>query len=331
MTMQLARPIVKRLEELRDSGCCRQLKGLWSLFECWDCVIYILRMDARILSGKNCFAQAYAFTGPPSGGKSWVLARLTAVLGQGGKYLTVPLPPNYFNNPVRQDAEGSKPVSNQCMGARLIAPKEVPAKPIDPEALKSVLDPRDLDINARANNSSKREDTTFPVTWAIVLLSQGAVTVKEGETDTGLSDKIVELRPPFQFKEPQLVRENTRERPADKKLHDDTIAKLLAPETIFWSVAMQPLLGPEICTNRGIYPVPEQAEKNAKEAQAVGQEAKIKEWMCTSLEHCTVDQASTHTEVLAAMSGFGKINASVLTAVGLGDNKDNRRKRRSRT
>ena len=114
---------MQRLELLRDSGHCRQLKGLWNLFEDWDCVVYTLRVDCRVLCGMNCFAQAYAFTGPPSGGKSWVLTRLTSVLGQGGKYLTTPLPPNYFTSSVREDAESSKPVLNQCRGARLLPPR----------------------------------------------------------------------------------------------------------------------------------------------------------------------------------------------------------------
>ena len=75
--------------------------------------------------------------------------------------------------------------------------------------------------------------------------------------------------------------------------------------------------------------MPEQAEKNAKEALAVGLEARIREWMCANLELCTIEQASIHADVEGKMAmTFGTTNASVLAAAGLGHNKDNWKKRK---
>ena len=51
------------------------------------------------------------------------------------------------------------------------APKEAPAKPMNPTAPKAILDPRDLDVAARANHSSAKDATTFPVTWAVIIVS----------------------------------------------------------------------------------------------------------------------------------------------------------------
>ena len=71
---------------------CRMHKGLRNLFEDIDDVLYALRIDARCLSGKTGFAEAYGFTGPPSPGKSWVVMRLLRFLGEGPRHLTAVAP-----------------------------------------------------------------------------------------------------------------------------------------------------------------------------------------------------------------------------------------------
>jgi hypothetical protein len=112
-------------------------------------------MDSRIVSGKTGFAEAYALTGPPSGGKSFIALRHLRFLGQKAENLVQPLPASYFLTPPPQNAEGARPVTAACRGAKLVVPKEMPVKPIVAEALKGILDPRDVDVSARQNHASR--------------------------------------------------------------------------------------------------------------------------------------------------------------------------------
>ena len=86
-----------------------------------------------------------------------------------------PLGSGYFCNAPRADGEASKPVTNQCRGAKLVVPKESPTRPIQPESIKAILDARDVQVQARHNNSKKTARTSFTPTWTIIVQSQGDI------------------------------------------------------------------------------------------------------------------------------------------------------------
>ena len=73
---RLRKEVVALVDELREDEHCPMFRGLWQLFEDYNDVLFILRMDARAGSAKPGFAEAYAFTGPPAAGKSFVVLRL---------------------------------------------------------------------------------------------------------------------------------------------------------------------------------------------------------------------------------------------------------------
>jgi hypothetical protein len=188
------------LAQLIASGECRWLKGVYNAFEDCDEAIFWMRVCSRILSGLSGFAEANALTGPPSSSKSWLTLPLLRLLGQGHQHLAQPLPSGYFTAPPRPDGDSSRPITAQLAGCKLCVPKEVPVKPIVAESLKAILDPRDVAVSARHNNSGRSDASSFTVTWTIVLTSQGAIGQGDGDMDCGVLDKIVELRPPFEFK-----------------------------------------------------------------------------------------------------------------------------------
>ena len=105
------------LQELLKCPACRVLKGVYNTFEDTNELVFLLRIIARVLCGKSGFAEAYAFTGPPSGGKSFLVMLMVKLLGQGPEFLCHVLPPGYFTNQPRQDPDGSRLML--CMPTRL--------------------------------------------------------------------------------------------------------------------------------------------------------------------------------------------------------------------
>ena len=89
--------------------------------------------------------------------------------------------------------------------------KEAPAKKILPDNLKNILDMTDVHVEARANSSKTKDQTSFPVSWTIVFASNGEVQTDTSNDTLGLSDKIVEIRPPFLFVAERDERRPSRE------------------------------------------------------------------------------------------------------------------------
>jgi hypothetical protein len=194
--------LMKRLISHTDCPC-PWLRGVYNAFEDHDEAFFWIRICSRVLSGISGFAEAYALTGPPQSSKSWLALSLIRFLGQEREHLAQPLPSGFFTTAPRNDGDASRPVTAQLAGCKLCIPKEVPVKPIVAESLKAILDPRDVAVSARHNHSNKKEATSFTVTWTIILISQGTIAQGDGDADCGVLDKIVELRPPFEFVAPE--------------------------------------------------------------------------------------------------------------------------------
>ena len=154
------------------------------------------------------------------------------LLGEGSEHYTAALPSSYFVTPPRGDSEASRPVTNCCMGSKIVIPKETPVKPIVPESVKSILDARDVPVSARANSSQRRDRNSFTVTWTIVIQSQGEIE-SATEADTGFYDKIAEIKPPFEFIAEHLIEDNTKQKAADRDLADKLDAGEFSGEIFF--------------------------------------------------------------------------------------------------
>ena len=283
--------------------------------------MYVLRIDSRIVSGKTGFAEAYALTGPPSGGKSFIALRHLRFLGQKAENLVQPLPTSYFVTPPPPNAEGSRPVTAACRGAKLVVPKEMPVKPIVAESLKGILDPRDVDVSARSNFSKAREQTCFEITWSILIQSQGALHIAADDNDCGIMDKLVELRPPFEFVSPDewVAKKgvNTRLRPADKDLLDATDRGDLNGEMFFHSTIWYDLLDEKCCPHRTIQPKPPSALAVVEENKVEDKVERIKVWITTNLVECSEKDATGVKEVHAALKdALGAVEPSLRTACG---------------
>lgn len=285
-------------------------------------VSFILRVDSRLGSAKSGFAEAYALTGPPSAGKSYVVLRLLRLLGQGSQHHVQPLPGSYFTTPPRQDADASRPVTAALAGCRMTCPKEQPTKPIDPAALKSILDGRDVDVAARANHSKSRDTTSFTVTWGIVIQSQGSIKLREGETDIGVLDKITEIRPPFRFvSKAELDASDPRARLADPALLGLCDGGRLNAEVFFHMTCWYNLLGHDVCKHRSIYPSPPGSRQYREEAEQESDTgvSRIQKWMMENLEYSSEADASPTKLVHAAMKdSLGKVEPSMRTSAGIG-------------
>jgi hypothetical protein len=232
------------------------------------------------------------------------------------------MPGNYFTSPPRADSNASLPVLAACRGAKLLTPKEQPKASLNPDAIKSILDSNDVDVCARHNHSLQGEQTTFPVTWTIVIQSQGAIEVAKGEEDTGLESKIVDLRPPFEFVKAEDVVPNTRMRPADREMQERAKNGSLDAELLTWARALFPLLGRDICPNRSIEPRPRSVMQNAEQATANSQLRNCKDFLAANCEHVAQSrEASPFLHIKKAMKAAvgDNINESIFTALGLGE------------
>ncbi len=307
-------------DELLLDDRCRLFRGVHNAFEDRDDAVFVFRVYSRVLSGHSGFAEAYALTGPPSGSKSWLTLPLLRLLGQGPQFLAQPLPTGYFTNAPRSDSDSSRPVTAQLGGCKLCIPKEVPVEPIVADALKSILDPRDVDVSARGNHSKKKESTSFPVTWTIVLPSQGAIVQRDDDHDCGVMDKIVELRPPFEFASPEDYDEqNSRHRRADHELADATDAGLLSGELLHIARCFHASITRAVCKGRKLQPHPPSAIAVREEKGERRERNRVREWMEASLEYCAEQDASPVPSVTTALQGsVGKVDASSRTAAGLG-------------
>ena len=178
------------------------------------------------------------------------------------------------------------------------------------------MDPRDVDVSARNNHSQKGETLSFGIGWTIVIQSQGGIALKEGENDCGLLDKIVDIRPPFEFK--AKITED-RDRQADKQLMDDLEAGHLSAEVFWWATLWYKSLGNEFCPHRHVVPLPPNCKQFRKEATKGDTTHEIKAWMLANLEHTTEKDATSVAAIHEALKNtLGKIEPSMRTQAGLG-------------
>jgi hypothetical protein len=248
-------------------------------------------------------------------------------MGQGVNHLAQPLPGNYLVSPPRADSNASLPVLAGCRGAKLLVPKEQPKAHLNPDAVRSLLDGRDVDVAARHNFSLRGEQTTFPVTWTIIVQSHGSIEVAHDEYE--LNNKIVELRPPFEFVDPDKVIPHTRMRPADREMADRVLDGSLDSELLTWAMAMFPLLDRDVCPNRSIEPRPTVILQNAEEVMENSQLHSCREWLTQHCEHVQNSRdASPFSAVKKAMkAALGNINESTFTALNLGARAKTRHRR----
>jgi len=306
------------MQLLTSSGECPWLKGVYNAFEDYDEAFYVVRICTRVLSGISGFAEAYALTGPPSSSKSWLVLPLLRLLGQGPAHLAQPLPSGYFTTAPRSDGDGSRPVTAQLAGCKLCIPKEVPVKPIVGEALKSILDPRDVAVSARANHSGRQDDGSFTVTWTIVLVSQGAISQDSKDMDCGVLDKVVELRPPFEFvAEPDSG--NPRQRAADHVLADAADAGELSAEMFWWTQRLFSTVTRNICHGRNMVPVPPSCAQIRGEKRGDHTVQRVVDWMEDHLESCADNDATSIPQLHERLAAdLGKVEPSCRSAAGLG-------------
>jgi len=300
-------------------------RGLHNIFEDMNDTIFVLRADARMGAACEGFAEAYAFTGPPAGAKSFVVLRLLRLFGQGHQHHAQPLPAVYFCAPPRMDANASTPVTSELNGCRMCCPKEQPTEPINPTALKSILDDADVQVSARHNHSQRGQEISFRVTWAIVIQSQQAIHLKDN-SDIGVMDKLVELRPPYKFvpKDEYELRkaENPRLREADPELADLCNTGALSAEVFFHMTLWYATLDRSVCTFRSILPTPPKSLSYRQEADADAGTGPglLREWMKERLEYCTEEEATQVPQIHAALKAkFGSdAGPSQRTQAGIG-------------
>ena len=228
------------------------------------------------------------------------------------------MPPNYLTSQPRVDPEASKPIMAGFQGAKLLTPKEQVAKPLVPVAVKMILDRKDVDVCARNNNSQKGDETSFPITWAILVQSQASVCIAVGEADTGLQGKIVELKPPFEFvEESKHDPENARHRIADRAMGEDAVEGEFNTEVFAWARHMYRTLGVDVCGNRSIVPRPPSVIESETSALENGRKSMILAYLKENFVVCDPKDAAKVVDVNKRLKEIFDADASMLANVNL--------------
>ena len=232
-----------------------------------------------------------------------------SVYCQGSQRHAQPLPGSYFTSPPRQDSDAGRPVTAALTGCRLTCPKKQTTKPLDPHAFKSILDARKVDVAARNNHTKKGDSISFPVSWTIMIQSQGSIKLRDDETDIGTLDKIPQFRPPFEFVANDVLDEsNPRDRVSDPGLTAKCDGGLLNAVAFFHMCCWYELLGPDICKHRTIYPAPPGCKQFREEAELNSNTcgSDLRTWMVSKLKYCTDAEASptkaVNTTIKASMA-----------------------------
>lgn len=285
-----------------------------------DILLYILREDARVISGHPGFVGLLAYTGPPNGGKTFFCNRLIALLGDNGlEAYCVSLVKNFFTVPARADAEASRPGSQKLRGTRYAYIAECDGGELLPDKVKEVLDPNDGMVNARANSSRARDVNAFPITWAVQLMRQPCITVKENPAqDGGMKGKIVEIVPPNEFV--QFPEPGTRQKLGSSAINEQTKQNHYGGELLFWARLLFPTLDKKIAPSRTLLPLPKSVQNRARVIETQGLTGRLDRFLLRQFEHCDVAEAASASDVRKLVkSHFGALDKNVLFAVGLGD------------
>jgi hypothetical protein len=291
-----------------------------------DMAVFVLVLYARIVTGAPGFVEMPVFTGPPSSGKTLLCNFPIALLGGPSKKrpwwtYVESLPNNYLTVPQRADGDASKPTLNKVGGKRLVVVPECVDAPLIGDVCKMFLDDTDAGINARANHSGKRDNTTFAAPGTLLVMRQTAVKLKSGD-DTGMAKKILEIRPPFDWvvqPEPE-----SRQRQADRTLAAAVYNNEFGGEVLHWARVLAPIL--RLSKTRHMDP-PRPAVFADLEIEALADTAlgRLRRWLRGHLVKCELEEASPCSAVIKAVrQEFGGIDAHVMTAAGIGNN-DRRR------
>ena len=284
----------------------------------WDDTVFWQRIESRSLTGRQGYAQAYVLTGPAGCGKSKLILRVPQVLGQKYSNLGGTLPQTYLTNDSERDGNASMPATNKLQGKRHVTCKEVTGKKgIRAHLLKGILDQTDVPVDARANNSAQRADTTFPVVWTLVWAQNGDLRMNSNG-DAAVVDKVVELRPPFIFVADPKVGTNERRTRSDLKDLNHYTRPEWVLEMVLLAGIFDKLNGTDMCPDRRLEPIPPlSVAYTAKWADAVRLDV-VGEAATRLLEHCERKDATPADEVIAVLMDETGVDCSVLTAAGYG-------------
>jgi hypothetical protein len=188
----------RALEELPEIKLIKIYGDIFYDFE-WresdsDTVLYVLRHFTKTLSAARHFSEMLSINGPPNGVKSAVVMSLLTLMGVSKPrtgYVRV-APNNFLSSLPRSDAQSAKPVTNQFAGSRCDYIKEAANQPVCGDALKDILHPRDAPTAAPQNFSKQKDKGSVKVTWSILSCGQHPLRLNEGESDTGIIDKVAD-------------------------------------------------------------------------------------------------------------------------------------------
>jgi len=282
--------------------------------------VYFLRWAACILIGIPEIVQMLGITGPPNCGKSFLALLVASVLGQRTDNYSQTLTANYLTSPGREDPEASLPLLNQCAGCKLVTPKEQVAGMMRPMAVKAFVAGPDVNVSGRGNYSQKQDQTSFAVTWKVLTQSNSPLQWSRAPVD-GLTDKIVDLTPPFNFiGADEYKPEVDRHRLADSSLSSAAVNGAFVMEMIAWARALACTLDKSICTARNIVPVPPCYTENVQEIKQA--EAKSSTTLSDILRkhatYCDTKDATTYSDFKASINRLGPFNQTEWTAAGFG-------------
>jgi hypothetical protein len=284
----------------------------------WDDTVFWQRVESRMLTGRGGFAQAYALTGPMGCGKSKLLLRIPSILGQQYENLGATLPQAYFTVDDKRGGNDSQPATNKLRGARHVTCKEVSGgKGVLPHLIKGILDQTDVPVDARANNSSSKATSTFPVTWTLAW-AQNAELSFTAAGDAAVADKIVELRPPFVFVSEPTPGTNERATKACMKDLKYYRSPAWVLECVVLADIFDKLNGTDICTDRKLEPLPPNSLRIVAGWQDSREYDDLIKVVSLNLELCSRKDASTAEVVLKHLHDATGAGGSLLTRAGFG-------------
>jgi hypothetical protein len=285
-----------------------------------DEVCYFLRQDARTVASMPGLCGMLNLTGPKSGGKSYLAGRQFAFLGLENENYGKMTSGNYLTTKPPADPEKSRPVKNQFQGKKGIYFKEMPAQPLIPETVKDLLDPKDGHTEGRANNSQKKDQTSFPITFVLFAMSNTPVVVyKHGTEDTGMGGKLGEIQTQFELSDmPNAA--NPRQRQGDNDFATETVMNKHGDEFFFWARAMHKTITTDVCKGRHIVPEPASLKSHEEESMGETTDVLLRTWMQKNLQVCTALEATPWTTVMDLIfEAFGKVSKHVLVVCGVSD------------
>ena len=184
-----------------------------------------------------------------------------------------------------------------------------------PAAIKNILDQTDVELDARANNSSQHANTSFPVTWTIIWAQNGDLQVaSDGAENDQISDKLVELRPG------SIFGTDAGDEAADENMKN--LAFFRRPEwvaeVLMLAFHFDKLNLGDINPDRKLRPVPRLESSYLAAHEELQETQKIRAAAQRLLQYCDRRDAATAAEVEATLKNACRCGGSALTAAGFG-------------